>query len=108
MRLVGGPSQNEGRLEIQFLGQWNTICDKGWDSWDATVACRQLGFQRGLPFGYAHYGQGSGRIGLWYVACTGQEETLIECRHYGWFNHNCHHYEDAGVVCSCKFSFKLI
>ena len=47
IRLVGGQSQNEGVVEICFSGVWGTICDDGWDSSDARVACRQLGYIQG-------------------------------------------------------------
>ena len=45
LRLIGGSSENEGRVEICYDNQWGTICDNGWSSEDAKVVCRQLGFQ---------------------------------------------------------------
>ena len=47
VRLRGGQTEREGRLEIFHNDQWGTICDDSWDSLDATVACRSLGFSSG-------------------------------------------------------------
>ena len=44
LRLVGGSSDHEGRLEMCRDGQWGTICDDDWDNINSNVACRQLGF----------------------------------------------------------------
>ena len=46
VRLVGGDTPNEGRVEICFNNQFGTICNDGWDGNDATVICGQLGFSR--------------------------------------------------------------
>ena len=43
LRLVGGTSFMEGRLEVCLNGVWGTVCNHGWDDMEATVACRQLG-----------------------------------------------------------------
>ena len=46
MRLVGGPTLYEGRLEVRENNDeaWGTVCDDQFDNTDARVVCRMLGF----------------------------------------------------------------
>jgi len=45
VRLVGGPSSHEGRLEVNYNGVWGTVCDYGFTEESAAVVCRSLGFR---------------------------------------------------------------
>ncbi|XP_019630260.1 PREDICTED: scavenger receptor cysteine-rich domain superfamily protein-like [Branchiostoma belcheri] len=107
IRLVGGHSSNEGRVEVFHDGQWGTVCDDGWDLYDAQVVCRQLGYSGATEARVrAAFGQGSGQIWLNNVGCDGSETTISDCGHGGWGSHNCDHSEDAGAV--CKGDIRLV
>lgn len=43
IRVIGGVTSLEGRVEICYSGVWGTVCDNHWSTADAAVACRQLG-----------------------------------------------------------------
>ena len=90
-----------GRLEVQYNGEWGTVCDDGWDVNDATVACRMLGFNYSLrSTSSVEFGQGNGSIFLSNLGCHGDEDNLLQCDHGGIGSNICSHSEDVGVVCS--------
>ena len=100
MRLVGGPTKYEGRVEVYHNGEWGTVCDDLWDLNNAQVVCSELSFYRAVAASpRAFYGEGIGQIWLDNVNCVGNEETIGNCSHNGWGSHNCQHWEDASVIC---------
>ena len=110
IRLVDGNTYYEGRVEVNYDGEWGTVCDDGWDYRDAYVVCRQLGFgSSGLAYYNAYFGQGTGSILLDDVTCTGNEATLANCGHLrADLVRSCTHYEDAGVRCSSQGYIHLL
>ena len=46
VKLVGGQSSFQGRLEVCLLGVWGTVCESSFDNSDARVACQQLGYSQ--------------------------------------------------------------
>ena len=105
IRLVGGLTPLQGRVEIFFFHQWGTVCNNNWDLADATVVCHQLGYLRAIRALVSTVsGAGSGPSWYSYVGCTGTEMNLTECSsHFILSGNACPHSQDAGVVCSSGF-----
>ena len=112
VRLVGGTTPLEGRVEVFLLDHWGTVCDSNWDVVDAIVVCRQLGYPGAVEAPtYAAFGAGSGPSWYYSLSCTGTERNLTECRkrfskkYYNNYNTGsaCPHTRDAGAVCSSQF-----
>ena len=95
--------RSEGRVEVCRNRAWGTICNDGWSSNDATVACRQLGYSNYINYyTYAYYGAGSGSIWLTNIKCNGKESSLFSCPASSIPSYNCRHSEDPGIRCYCK------
>jgi len=45
VRLTGGSSSREGRLEVYYNDVWGTVCDDGFTNAAVRVACYSLGFR---------------------------------------------------------------
>ena len=58
-----------------------------------------------ITYGGAHFGQGSGPIGLDNIACSGSEKGLVNCS-YDTDTTDCTHLEDVGLRCQpeCKIT----
>ena len=50
IRLVGGGTEREGRVEVCDDERWGTICDSHWDINETAVICTFLGYSN-LPDG---------------------------------------------------------
>ncbi|XP_060070823.1 deleted in malignant brain tumors 1 protein-like [Ylistrum balloti] len=102
IRLSGGSTVYEGRVEVKYNGTWGTVCNDQFDGLDAKVICKHMGYEDGVT---SHtFGKGTGPIWLDNLQCTGTESNLGECPSNNIGSHNCDHEQDAGVICEPKKS----
>ncbi|XP_072497750.1 antigen WC1.1-like [Notamacropus eugenii] len=100
-QLMDGSSQCEGRVEIQVLGTWKTLCDSHWDLADANVLCRQLHCGVAMkPPEEVHFGRGNVQIIGDTFYCTGTESHLWNCSVTILGTSPCSTGKVASVVCS--------
>ena len=112
LRLNGGPTDAEGRLEVFHNGEWGTVCDDRLDNAGniaPALACRFMGYANGrlIPRGAMSPAPSSQKIWLDDVRChlgsnhwTGATPSkLHHCYHAGWGLNNCTHDEDVHLRC---------
>ncbi|XP_030831005.1 egg peptide speract receptor-like [Strongylocentrotus purpuratus] len=104
LRMILGDVPNEGTLETFWDGAWGSVCHTDFGTPDGNVACRQMGYSRGVKSikTDGHFGFSTGPIILDAVDCEGTEAHITECnmpvtpyQHACPYTHNW----DVGVVC---------
>ncbi|KAM6044948.1 antigen WC1.1-like [Theristicus caerulescens] len=109
-RLVNGSTACAGRVEVQVLGTWGTLCASHWDLSDAHVLCRQLncGFAESIPGG-ERFGREAGPVWRDSFHCDGTEAHLGQCPVITLGASPCSHGNNAAVICSAAFaSLRLV
>ncbi|KAL4219778.1 hypothetical protein ACF0H5_020191 [Mactra antiquata] len=98
IRLVNGNATSNGRVEIQSMETWGTICDDWFGMNEANTICRMLGIWPAVTYyGNARYGAGTGPIFVDDLSCGEDAIHINNCSYIT--NHNCIHDEDISVVC---------
>ncbi|XP_060607114.1 deleted in malignant brain tumors 1 protein-like [Ruditapes philippinarum] len=102
IRLVNG-NGHSGRVEVNYKGEWGTICDSSFDHDDVQVICRSLGLYQGSSYGVAyygaHFGDGEGNVVIEDLQCNGYENHISKCASKTWLSNGCDHSRDVGVDC---------
>ncbi|XP_049333185.1 deleted in malignant brain tumors 1 protein-like isoform X17 [Astyanax mexicanus] len=100
-RLMNGSDSCSGRVELQYLSEWGTVCDVSWDMRAASVLCAQLKCGSSVAvLGSDWFGEVSGRIWADVFDCQGNETHLLKCPISSWSRTACSHKQYAGVICS--------
>ncbi|XP_072102343.1 scavenger receptor cysteine-rich domain-containing protein DMBT1-like [Mobula birostris] len=109
VRLVNGSDTCSGRVEVYYNETWGTVCDNNWGPEEAKVVCNQMGCgSRAKEVSGAYFGEGSGKIWMDNVACSGSESSIVYCSFAGWEAHDCAHYKDAAVICKEESAVRLV
>lgn len=96
VELRGGDGASSGNVfAVNRNFFFGPVCDDYWDDRDASVVCRQLGFNTGTAA--YHFGNVPEVMAMDDVQCTGSEETLQQCTYRTY--DNCAGSEGAGVEC---------
>lgn len=108
IRLLGGASEMEGRLQIYLNGKWGTVCDYGWNIINAALVCHQLGYALNpsdwqLERSELPNAGTSEDVILSNVRCTEHDIDITKCRAERASNkdfvNSCSHTQDVGIRC---------
>ncbi|KAK7482115.1 hypothetical protein BaRGS_00026580 [Batillaria attramentaria] len=80
---------NDPRVKVFHGGSWGYICANNWDSLDAHVICRMLGYWHGRGTADLRALDSGQTIWLSNMMCTGSESDISECRFQGWEQQSC-------------------
>ncbi|PRW61301.1 deleted in malignant brain tumors 1 -like [Chlorella sorokiniana] len=93
-----------GRLEVQWQGQWGTVCCGSRDCYGsmqsvADTLCKQLGKPTpGRLVDTPAFGPGTGPVLLDFISCPTSGASLEQCS-YSINNVDCNHTQDVGLIC---------
>ncbi|XP_019646646.1 PREDICTED: uncharacterized protein LOC109487118 [Branchiostoma belcheri] len=80
VRLVNGRYPWEGRVEILYDNQWGGICyGYGWDSFEANVVCKELGYGAATTSVTTEFGRGPAWFHSNNINCAGDEPSIFNC-----------------------------
>ncbi|XP_066428885.1 lysyl oxidase homolog 3 isoform X2 [Eleutherodactylus coqui] len=104
IRIIGGRTKFEGRVEVKAGNTWGYLCSDGWTTKESMVACRQLGLGYSLhAVTETWYWEASNvtEMTMSGVRCSGTEMSLQQCsRHKAISCKNTGNRHAAGVICS--------
>ncbi|XP_052281888.1 deleted in malignant brain tumors 1 protein-like isoform X1 [Dreissena polymorpha] len=82
-RLNGGSNPSNGRVEIGYAGRWGMVCAWSWQSNDAAVLCRALGYKDGIVSYEKNISLGFTLPWVTGFFCQGHETSLMTCLNTG-------------------------
>ena len=89
VRIVDGPSAQEGNIQAFINGSWSYICDRIWNISIADGFCQKLGFEGALAVT---------KFNFYNSTLSGQPFSSLECTPEC-VSQNCVIAETAGVMC---------
>ena len=110
IRLTGGSTAYEGRVEVYINGQWGTVCSmEEVTTAEAATLCNSLGFgpPQSVVSGSLYGDDTNIPILVTGLICHGTQIDFTECTIRNQAS-SCTHNNDIGLICSRKLSHKLM
>lgn len=106
IRLLGGRTQHEGRLQVRIDDKWGTVCNYKWNVINAALVCNQIGLALNPddwslePSEIPSAGMTEDVI-LSNVECTEFDTDITKCKaeNIENFENSCSHENDVGIRC---------
>ncbi|KAG5895778.1 hypothetical protein JTB14_001625 [Gonioctena quinquepunctata] len=106
IRLLGGSSETEGRLQLKINDQWGTVCNYGWTMKNAALVCQQLGYvlnpdDWNLERNEVPAAGTAETVILSNIQCDDFDLDITKCKSESTadFLNSCNHDNDVGVRC---------
>ncbi|XP_047509687.1 protein bark beetle isoform X2 [Pieris napi] len=106
IRLLGGKTQFEGRLQVRVDGKWGTVCNYKWNIINAALVCNQLGLALNPEDWFLEPNEipNAGLtedVVLSNVECTEFDNDITKCKAetIDSFENSCTHENDVGIRC---------
>ncbi|KAJ2949950.1 hypothetical protein O0L34_g11275 [Tuta absoluta] len=106
IRLLGGRTQQEGRLQVKMEGKWGTVCNYRWNIVNAALVCHQLGLALNPDDWFLEPNEipDAGKtedIVVSNVECTEFDNDITKCKAETMdnFENSCTHENDVGIRC---------
>ena len=104
LRLVGGTSPLEGRIEVRPHegAEWGTLCSNEFkkNNFGANAVCRSLGFDGTTASVFASFGAGPAAMPIWLnSSCAADAVYFQNCASNTPESGKCAHADDSGVRC---------
>ncbi|XP_072396976.1 protein bark beetle isoform X1 [Diabrotica undecimpunctata] len=106
IRLLGGNSETEGRLQLKINNEWGTVCNYGWTIENAALVCQQLGYvlnpdDWNMERNEIPQAGTTEKVILSNVQCTDFDLDILDCKSEKVvdFENSCSHENDVGIRC---------
>ncbi|XP_070557224.1 uncharacterized protein [Ptychodera flava] len=106
VRLVGGETPYEGRVEVFIQKEWLPVLYyrpfensfiASWDFTSADILCNELGHKGAMSYGFSKALSGDTRMAN--IRCDENHESLLDCD-FDTYNDNYYYYNAATVKCN--------
>ncbi|KAJ8023232.1 hypothetical protein HOLleu_35581 [Holothuria leucospilota] len=106
IRLTNATNSLSGQVKVLYDNQWGLVCgDDQWDMSDASVVCRQLGYDKATQIHTFSPRRVPKIVWMSNVQCRGNETSISSCRHERFRQGSCSIGKYAGVTCQELFVY---